>query len=114
MLHIVFTDGSDDATLSLNSTDFLMNLLGGGKVLEPQPYTSVNPVWRKTYVLNGIIVEWPENLNAQQVQEFKDDVVYRKTDAMRALTLGMCAYVNEAVGEDPRWKTDFWGPDSKL
>lgn len=31
---------------------------------------------------------------------------------MRDLTPGMGAYVNEAVGEDPRWKTDFWVPDS--
>lgn len=34
MLHTVFTDGSDNATLSTNSTVFLMNLIGGGKVLE--------------------------------------------------------------------------------
>jgi len=31
---------------------------------------------------------------------------------MRKLTPGMGAYVNEAVAEDPRWKTDFSGLDS--
>lgn len=50
--------------------------------------------------------------DAQPVQEFKNNVIYRKTDAMRELTVGTGTYVNEAVSENPRWETDFLGPDS--
>lgn len=99
----------DKKSLSASGTVFLMNLVGGGKVLEPQPYTSVHPAWRKTYVLNEIIASWPANLNAEEVEEFQKDVAVQKTDAMRKLTPGMGAYVNEALHDDPDWKQDFWG-----
>lgn len=111
MLHTVFSE-TDNGTLTTDKTMFLMNLVGGGAVLESQPHVSVNPAWRKTYVLNEIIAEWPFDLTSQEISAFKDNVVFRKTDAMKALTPGMGAYINEHVGEDPDWKTEFYGPSS--
>jgi Berberine and berberine like len=110
MIHTAFTN-QDGNTPSANGTIFLMNLVGGGKVLEPHPYTSMQPAWRKTYVLNEIITSWPADLNAQEVKALKEDVTIRRTDAMRKLTPGMGAYVNEALHDDPAWKEDFWGPN---
>lgn len=51
------------------------------------------------------------DLNAQQVQGFKDDVVQKnRCDARIDSRDG--AYVNKVVAEDRRWKTGFWGLES--
>ncbi|PWY81989.1 FAD-binding domain-containing protein [Aspergillus heteromorphus CBS 117.55] len=110
MLHTIFSkyDGGP-----LNATDIVIYLclIGGGQVLHPTPYTSVNPAWRKTYLLTEIIVGWPEDASAQTVNHTINDLTFRKSNAMKALTPGMGSYVNEADGYDPSWKEDFFGPN---
>lgn len=106
MIHTAFST-PDEKRLDSNKTIFLMNLVGGGDVLEDQPYTSMQPAWRKTCVLNEMITSWPDDLNSQAVKAFQEDVSMRKTQAMIDMTPGMGAYVNEALHDDPNWKENY-------
>ncbi|KAE8374542.1 isoamyl alcohol oxidase [Aspergillus bertholletiae] len=96
-------------TLSAKDTMLYLCLVGGGKVLHPEPYTSVHPGWRKAYLLSEVINVWSEDASVEEIKKVKDDLTFRKMDAMRALTPGMGNYLNEADRYDPSWKEDFWG-----
>ncbi|PYH88396.1 FAD-binding domain-containing protein [Aspergillus ellipticus CBS 707.79] len=110
MFHTIFS-ASDSAPLSVTDTVLYLCLIGGGQVLHPAPYTSVNPAWRKTYLLTEIIVLWPEDSSPQTANRTISDTTFRKSNAMKALTPGMGSYLNEADGSDPAWKEDFYGPN---
>ncbi|PYI03271.1 isoamyl alcohol oxidase [Aspergillus sclerotiicarbonarius CBS 121057] len=103
MLHTIFAGNPNGTTL------IELALIGGGQVLHPEPYTAVNPAWRKTYLLAEPVVLWPDETSPEEVKRIRDDMTFNKTDAMRALTPGMGSYVNEADGDDPLWKEDFFG-----
>ncbi|BCS19939.1 uncharacterized protein APUU_20371S [Aspergillus puulaauensis] len=107
MLHIMFSQNGTGATPSASMLD--LGLIGGGKVLESAPHTSVNPAWRKTYGLVRYIDIWPDNADLREIQQIKDGVTFKKLDAMKALTPGMGAYLNEADGDNPEWKEDWFG-----
>ncbi|KAF9888838.1 hypothetical protein FE257_008207 [Aspergillus nanangensis] len=109
MMQTVFSTHNDNNTLSTDDTLLYLCLIGGGRVLHPQPYISVNPGWRKTYLLSEILATWPKDASSDVIQTIKDDVTHRKMNAMRALTPGMGSYLNEADRHDPSWKEDFWG-----
>lgn len=107
MLHTMFSQNSTGAVPSASMFDF--GLIGGGKVLESAPHTSVNPAWRKTYGLARYIDIWPDNADFREIQQINDGVTFQKLGAMKALTPGMGAYLNEADGENPEWKEDWFG-----
>lgn len=90
----------------------LFNLIAGGKILEPQPLTSVNPAWRKTYVLMQQIDTWPANAGYQHIAQVKKDLTDKKVKAMKELAPGMGTYGNEADPFDPDWRQDWWGRDN--
>lgn len=108
MLKTIFSYPKEPA-LDKMITVLELFLVGGGQVLHQAPYTSVHPAWRKTYLLSEVLAVWPDNLDSQQIQVVKDDVTSKKMNAMRVLTPGMGSYLNEAYGEDPSWKEDFFG-----
>lgn len=86
-----------------------LSLDGGGQVLHQEPFTSVNPAWRKTYALLTHVDLYPLNAGSQGVQEVKDKATYKKLKAMEDLTPGMGTYLNEADGFDPQWKKNWFG-----
>lgn len=73
-----------------------LSLVGGGQVLKPVPYISVNPAWRKTYTLLTFVDLYPLNAGSEGVQQVKDKAAFKKLKAMEAITPGMGAYLNEA------------------
>lgn len=87
----------------------LFNLVGGGKVLQDQPYTSVNPAWRKTYVVLQQVDLWPDNAGYAEIAQVKKDLTVKKLQKMKDLAPGMGTYCNEADPYDPDWKQDWWG-----
>lgn len=91
------------------STAVLMNLVAGGKVLEEVPHTSVNPAWRKTYMLLQFVDAWAPSAGSEEIQQVKDDLTTRKLKAMKELAPGMGTYGNEADPYDPDWKKDWFG-----
>lgn len=107
MLQIVCSN--TEGAIHLSRTVLELFLVGGDKVLHPTPYTSVHPAWRRSYLLAEIVSAPSDNSDSLAVQSAKDDVTFRKTNAMRALTPGSGSYVNEADGDDPSWKEDFYG-----
>ncbi|KFY13971.1 hypothetical protein V492_02933 [Pseudogymnoascus sp. VKM F-4246] len=99
--------GQGNQTSTKSAT--LFNLVAGGKVLEPQPYTSVNPAWRKTYVVMQQIDFWPDNAGYEEISQVKEDLTFKKLKAMKDFAPGMGTYGNEADPYDPDWKNDWWG-----
>lgn len=82
-------------------------LVGGGKVLEPVPLTSVNPAWRKTYLLMELVETWYENdISRESVLTAATE---QKLKAMKDITPGMGTYLNEADRNDPDYKHDWYG-----
>ncbi|KAL4888988.1 FAD-binding domain-containing protein [Aspergillus ambiguus] len=82
-------------------------LIGGGKVLESEPLTSVNPAWRKTYLLMELAETWNENdISRKSVLNVSTN---QKLKAMKNASPGMGAYVNEADRNDPDYKQDWYG-----
>jgi hypothetical protein len=86
-----------------------LSLDGGGQVLHPEPYTSVNPAWRKTYALLTHVDLYPLNEGSQGIQEVQNTATFKKLKAMEKLTPGMGTYLNEADGFDPQWKENWCG-----
>lgn len=107
MLQTLFIETGPGARPS--GSGLSLSLDGGGKVLHPEPLTSVNPAWRKTYALLTHVDLYPLNAGAQGVQEVKDKATNKKLKAMEALTPGMGTYLNEADGFDPQWKKNWFG-----
>jgi len=107
MLRTLFIETGPGARPS--GSGLSLSLDAGGKVLQQQPYTSVNPAWRKTYALLTHVDLYPLNAGSQGVQEVKDRATFKKLKAMEALTPGMGTYLNEADGFDPQWKENWFG-----
>ncbi|KAL2827337.1 FAD-binding domain-containing protein [Aspergillus cavernicola] len=108
LLHILATEtGEGVHTTSSSST--LLNIVAGGKVLEDAPHTSVNPAWRKAYLLLQRVDMWPANAGSQEIQQVKEELTTRKLAAMKNLASGMGTYVNEADPYDIEWKEDWFG-----
>ncbi|KAL3473181.1 FAD-binding domain-containing protein [Aspergillus californicus] len=82
-------------------------LIGGGKVLEPAPLTSVNPAWRRTYMLMELAETWNENDVARK--SVLDASVDQKLRAMKDAAPDMGTYVNEAARDDPDYQYDWYG-----
>ncbi|KAL2269319.1 hypothetical protein VTJ83DRAFT_1503 [Remersonia thermophila] len=68
---------------------------------------AVSPAWRKAYVhmLSGSPFM---PFNATTKEHAKQDV-QRRVQALKELTPGMGAYLNEADPEEPEWQDAFWG-----
>ncbi|KAK1148467.1 hypothetical protein N8T08_009472 [Aspergillus melleus] len=79
-------------------------LVGGGKVLQPAPLTSVNPAWRKTYLLMELVETWYENDISRE--SVLSAATHQKLKAMKDITPGMGTYLNEADRNDPDYKHD--------
>lgn len=86
-----------------------LSLDGGGRVLHPEPFTSVSPAWRKTYALLTHVDLYPLNAGSQGIRDVQDKATYKKLKAMEDLTPGMGTYLNEADGFDPHWKENWFG-----
>ncbi|KAL4740448.1 hypothetical protein BDV11DRAFT_169064 [Aspergillus similis] len=106
----LFTTLSTETSADITATSvILLNLVAGGKVLEDTPHTSVNPAWRRTYLLLQVIDFWPANAGTAEIAELKDDLTTRKLGAMKEAAPGMGTYGNEADPYDPEWREDWFG-----
>lgn len=72
-----------------------LELVGGGEVLKPQPYSGVAPAWRSTYLVNIVARGWAPGADDSRVQAVQDDITYIKGGALRLQTPGMGSYMNE-------------------
>lgn len=105
LISILFTTPASE--IKPKAAGLELCLVGGGKVLEPAPLTSVNPVWRKTYLLMGLVETW-QGGNASR-QSVLNMATSQKLKAMKDMTPGMGTYVNEADRNDPDYKHDWYG-----
>ncbi|KAF5864046.1 hypothetical protein ETB97_008783 [Aspergillus alliaceus] len=108
LLQILTTDVSEGVHTT-STVDVLLNIVAGGKVLEDAPHTSVNPAWRKTYLLLQKVDFWPANAGSEEMQEIKKQLTTRRLAAMKKLAPGTGTYLNEADPFDPEWKKDWFG-----
>ena len=85
--------------------------VGGGQVFADasDPYSGVNPAWRKSYVHNIVARGWPPGSSNATIQMVYDDITYNKTQAMKDLAPSTGCYMNEADRFDPDYLQDFYG-----
>ncbi|KAJ5907621.1 FAD-binding type 2 [Penicillium taxi] len=107
MLEVLFIETGQGARPA--GSGLSLCLVGGGKVLQPDPYTSVNPAWRKAYTLLAHVDLYPLNAGLEGVQQVRDKATSKKLKVMEELTPGMGTYLNEADGFDPQWKESWFG-----
>ncbi|KAM3081000.1 hypothetical protein ACMFMG_004959 [Clarireedia jacksonii] len=85
-------------------------LVGGGAVLNTNdPFSGVNPAWRKTYVLQYCGRGWPNTANYATVTAVHQDITYQKGGALREFAPDTGAYMSETDWQDPYYLQDFYG-----
>lgn len=71
--------------------------LGGGQVFKDaqDPYSGVNPAWRKTYVHNIVARGWAPGSDEATIAAVHNDITYTKVQALKTLAPDTGAYMNE-------------------
>ncbi|KAL3470342.1 hypothetical protein BJX99DRAFT_267531 [Aspergillus californicus] len=87
-------------------------LVGGGKVLQEQEYSGINPAWRKTYLVHIVARGWLQPVGPLVANSIKADITHNKYAAMRQLTPSTGSYLNEADRNNPWWKADLYGTEN--
>ena len=89
--------------------------VGGGQVFldSNDPYSGVNPAWRKTYVHHIVARGWAPGSSDAAIQAVYDDITRNKTQALKDLAPNTGCYMNEADRFDPEYIQDFYGQHGK-
>ncbi|KAF2400246.1 FAD-binding domain-containing protein [Trichodelitschia bisporula] len=82
----------EQAMPKLPNAQLRSHLVGGGKVFAPPEENASNPAWRRAYV-----------------HMMTTGVGTVDASALREISPGMGAYVNEASAKNPDFKSAFWG-----
>lgn len=71
--------------------------VGGGQVFKDasDPYSGINPAWRKAYVHNIVSRGWAPGSEQAIVDDVRKDITTVKVQAMKDLAPDMGAYMNE-------------------
>ena len=85
--------------------------VGGGQVFADarDPYSGVNPAWRRSYVHNIVARGWAPGSSDATIRAVYDDITDNKTRAMKELAPTTGCYMNEADRFDPEFLRDFYG-----
>jgi len=85
--------------------------VGGGQVFADgsDPYSGVNPAWRKTYVHNIVARGWALGSPNAKIQGVYDDITNNKVRAMKDVAPATGCYMNEADRFDPDYLVNFYG-----
>lgn len=88
-----------------------LELVSGGQVFKDaqDPYSGLNPAWRKSYFSNIVSRGWPEDASIETISAVRNDITFVKTVAMKKLAPDTGAYMNEADRLDPEYERDFYG-----
>lgn len=88
-----------------------IGLLSGGQVWKDaaEPYSSVNPAWRTSYVHNIAATGWAPGTDLATQEAMLKDITEVKVAAMRAIAPDTGCYMNEADRLDPMYLADFYG-----
>jgi hypothetical protein len=84
-------------------------LIGGGEVLKSQPYTSVHPAWRKTYMIAEHVEIPPPESGMEGLRQVWVRATNNKLKAMKDVTPDIGTYLNEVDPYDPDWKEAWYG-----
>ena len=85
--------------------------VGGGQVFRDaeDPYSGVNPAWRKSYVHNIVARGWAPGTDQATIDAIRKDITEVKVQAMKDLAPETGCYMNEADRYDPEFLEDFYG-----
>lgn len=74
---------------------------GGGQVFRDakDPYSGVNPAWRRAYVHNIVGRGWAPGTSEAAQDAIRDDVTFTKVKAMKDLAPDTGAYMNEVIAK---------------
>ncbi len=85
--------------------------VGGGQVFKDasDPYSGVNPAWRKAYVHNIVARGWAPGTDQATIDAIRKDITTVKIQALKDLAPDTGCYMNEADRYDPDYLEDFYG-----
>lgn len=107
MLKVLF--GKLDSGVQSPASSLSLALIGGGEVLKSQPDTSVNPAWRRTYMIAEHVEIAPPESGMEGLRQVWGRATNKKLKAMKDVTPDMGTYLNEADPYDPDWKEAWYG-----
>ncbi|KAM0722061.1 hypothetical protein Q7P37_002987 [Cladosporium fusiforme] len=86
-------------------------LVSGGQVFQDaaDPYSGLNPAWRKSYFSNIVARGWAPGSSEEIQSAVRRDITYNKVAAMEKQAPDTGAYMNEADRLDPNWQRNFYG-----
>ncbi|KAL8933541.1 MAG: hypothetical protein Q9211_005726 [Gyalolechia sp. 1 TL-2023] len=98
--------GTPDQFTSVN-----LVLVGGGQVARDgaDPFSGVNPAWRRSYVHNIVARGWAPGADEATRNAVYSDITNVKVRAMKDLAPNTGAYMNEGDRFDPDYLADFYG-----
>lgn len=93
------------------STSNNFELVSGGRVFEDasDPYSGLNPAWRKSYFSNIVARGWAPGSSEMVKSAVRRDITYNKVAAMEQQAPDTGVYMNEADRLDPNWQRNFYG-----
>ncbi|KAF2799392.1 FAD/FMN-containing protein [Melanomma pulvis-pyrius CBS 109.77] len=88
-----------------------VELVSGGHVFADahDPYSGVNPAWRRSYFSNIVSRAWDKDTPKAIKAAIQHDITFVKTGAMKMLSPNTGAYMNEADRLDPEFERNFYG-----
>lgn len=101
----VVAGGPDEFT----SNNF--ELVSGGRVFEDaaDPYSGLNPAWRKSYFSHIVARGWAPGSSEDIQTAVRRDITYNKVAALEKQAPDTGVYMNEADRLDPSWQRNFYG-----
>ncbi|PQE12027.1 isoamyl alcohol oxidase protein [Rutstroemia sp. NJR-2017a BVV2] len=85
-------------------------LVSGGAVFNSSdPFSGVNPVWRKSYAYQYTARGWLDTADYSTAAAVHHDITYGKGGALREFAPDTGVYMSESDWQDPYYLQDFYG-----
>jgi FAD/FMN-containing dehydrogenase len=86
-------------------------LISGGQVFKDasDPFSGLNPVWRKSYFNHIVARGWAPGSSEDVKTAVQRDITYNKVPALQKQAPDTGVYMNEADRLDPDWQVNFYG-----
>jgi hypothetical protein len=97
------------AGLPGQNTSVIVDVTGGGAVVNGPPLTGVNPAYRRALLTNIVGRNWDDVTPYADIAEAREDVTYNKGKAQETLAPDTGSYMNEGNYLDPNYLVNFYG-----
>ncbi|KAM6487652.1 hypothetical protein HDV62DRAFT_400066 [Trichoderma sp. SZMC 28011] len=97
------------AGLPGQNTSVVVDITGGGAVVNAPPLTGVNPAYRRALLTNIVARNWDDVTPYADIAEARDDITFNKGKAQEVFAPSTGSYMNEGNYLDPDYLSNFYG-----